>query len=85
MKRARVVLKGAKTYTLGNRRWIKDVPGIVKGDEAVKAYKQNGYFRVTILESKSKKKKPKRLNKESSSGSSPSKDEADSGEPVLRQ
>lgn len=52
--RARVVLTGARTYTLGGRRWIKDVPGLVVDDE-VKLYQQNGYFRVHVLQSKSEK------------------------------
>ncbi len=57
---ARVVLKKAKTYTLGGRRWIKDVPGRVEGEDQVKAYQENGYFSVTVLEGSKKKKKKKK-------------------------
>lgn len=46
---ARVVLKKSKTYTLGGKRWIKDVPQPVRGEENILAFQQNGYFHVTIL------------------------------------
>lgn len=58
MVRAKVVLRGARTYTLGGKRWIKDVPGIVNGD-AVKQFQENGYFYVAVLKSKDAKKTKK--------------------------
>ncbi len=47
--KARVVLKGAKTYTLGGKRWIKDVPNFVTDEKQVKEYQANGFFSVTVL------------------------------------
>lgn len=53
---ARVILRGCKTYQFGGKRWIKDVPGIVKGEENIKEYQNNGYFTVKVLEGKKSKK-----------------------------
>lgn len=50
MTTARVVLKGSRTYSLGGRRFIKDVPQIIQGDD-VASYKENGFFHVTMLKS----------------------------------
>ena len=55
--KAKVILRGAKTYNLGGMRWIKDVPKIVHGEDKVKEFKENGYFYVVMLKSKSDKKK----------------------------
>jgi hypothetical protein len=49
MSIARVTLKKAKTYTLGDRRWILDVPQIVRGEEDVLKYESNGHFHVKRL------------------------------------
>ena len=46
---ARVVLRKAMTYSLGGKRWIKDVPGIVKGESKIEVMKANGYFHVHVL------------------------------------
>jgi hypothetical protein len=46
---ARVVLRDAKTYTIRGRRWIKDVPGVVKGSSVIQSYQENGHFHVTVL------------------------------------
>ena len=54
--KAKVILRKARTYNLGGKRWIKDVPGIVHGD-AVKQYKENGYFYVAMLKDSGSKKK----------------------------
>jgi len=54
--KAKVILRGARTYTLGGKRWIKDVPGIVNGDD-VKQYKENAYFYVVMLKDSGPKKK----------------------------
>ena len=54
MTTARVILKQAQTYSLGGRRFIKDVPQIVTGDE-VDQFKNNGYFHVTMLKTAEKK------------------------------
>ena len=51
VQRARVVLRGSKTYNLGGKRWIKDVPIIING-KAVNTYKNNGHFHITMLKSK---------------------------------
>lgn len=66
MKRAKVILKGAKSYTLAGAKYIKDVPKIVKGEAAIEEFMNNGYFVVTHLESKVVKKKKKKLKEPSS-------------------
>lgn len=48
---ARVILKEARSYRQGGRRFIKDVPQTIKGEE-VTQYQNNGYFSVTILKGK---------------------------------
>ena len=61
---ARVTLRKAKTYNLGGKRWIKDVPQLVRGEEAVQEFQNNGYFRVHILEEGTKEiKKAKKVLK----------------------
>lgn len=50
---ARVILKGARSYRVGDRRFIKDVPQVIKGAE-VAQYEQNGYFHVAVLKGASK-------------------------------
>ena len=66
---ARVVLRKARTYQLGGRRWIKDVPGIVKGEELIKQYQENAYFHVSVLGgSDSKKSKAKDESKADDDG-----------------
>ena len=57
---ARVVLKKAKTYSLGGRRFIKDVPQTIKGEENIVEYQNNAYFHVAILDGKAKKKQAKK-------------------------
>ncbi len=52
MSTARVVLRGSETYKVQGRTWLKDVPGVVKGEDQVKSYEQNGYFHVKRLQSK---------------------------------
>ena len=42
--RAKVILKKSMTHITGGRRWIKDVPHIIVGDDAVKAFEENGFF-----------------------------------------
>lgn len=75
---ARVTLRKAKTYNLGGKRWIKDVPQLVRGEEAVKEFENNGYFRVHILrdgssEAKKAKKTLKRQKAATKTRSSKSK------------
>lgn len=48
---ARVILKEARSYRQGGRRFIKDVPQTIKGDD-VRQYLDNGYFHVSILKGK---------------------------------
>lgn len=50
---ARVILKGARSYRVGDRRFIKDVPQVIKGAE-VAQYEQNGYFHVAVMKGASK-------------------------------
>ncbi len=72
MAKARVVLRKAKTYQLGGKRWIKDVPMVVRGEENVAMYKSNGYFHVTMIKDKSEsseKSAKKKKSKKSKSGS----------------
>ena len=66
--KAKVILRGARTYNLGGKRWIKDVPNIIH-DDAIKQYKENGYFYVVILKSNGPKKK--KGSKESKPKSNP--------------
>jgi len=58
MTTARIVLRGAETYKVHGRTWIKGVPGVVKGEDQVKAFEQNGYFHVKRLESKKSAPQP---------------------------
>lgn len=53
MVQAKVILKGAKTYTLNGRRFIQDVPVLISG-EKVKEFQANGHFSVTMLKAKAK-------------------------------
>ena len=66
MLKAKVVLRGARTYTLGSKRWIKDVPCIVT-DDNIKQYKENGYFYVAMLQSSGSQKMEKSRKKLKSS------------------
>ena len=62
--RAKVVLKKCKTYILpgdiDSRRWIKDVPIVITGNEKVDAYTANAFFSVTRLKDLEDKKKKKK-------------------------
>lgn len=51
MSLARVTLKKAKTYALGSRRWVQDVPQMIRGEEEIQKYETNGHFQVKRLES----------------------------------
>ena len=67
---ARVILRGAKTYQFAGKRWIKDVPGIVKGESNIKQYQQNAYFIVKVLEGKKSKKEEPEIESKSEKKSS---------------
>lgn len=72
---ARVILKGAKSYNLGGKRFIQDVPVLINGEEEVKSFQQNGYFSVTMLKSKkieaaSKEEDEEDMDEEETSGKS---------------
>ncbi len=54
VERARVTLVGAATYKLGGKKFIKDLPKIVKGNE-IHQYKMCAYFSVASLSPKVKK------------------------------
>lgn len=54
MVNARVVLKKSKTYNLRGRRWIKDLPQMVKTEAELEQYMSNGFFHVTVLNRKTK-------------------------------
>ena len=56
MAKARVVLKKSKTYNFRKKRWIKDVPQIITGEDEVKAFQENGFFHTTILKSSKRKR-----------------------------
>ena len=56
---ARVVLKKAKTYSLGGKRYIKDVPVRIEGEDQIRSFQENAYFSVTVLEGKVGKRKGK--------------------------
>jgi len=66
IRRAKVILKKATTYTLAGRKFIKNVPAIVKGGAMVDEFKTNGFFKVTELEPKAVKKKKKSSDDEGS-------------------
>lgn len=53
--RARVTLVGAETYKLAGRKFIKDLPKVIKGSELIKQYRDCGYFSVSDLAPKMKK------------------------------
>lgn len=78
--KARVVLRGAKTYNLGGERFIKDVPKVVSGESKVKLYKQNAYFHVVELKSAAKKK-----SKSKDKDGGESKESKGSGKPSLKK
>lgn len=67
-RRARVVLRGARTYQLAGRRFIKDVPQLVVGDDLVETFMLNGYFHVTELEPQVAKKKKKKKSSSDDEG-----------------
>ena len=54
--KARVILKGAKTYKLHGRKWIKDVPVMLHDEDAIKEVQANGRYQVFILSAAKKKK-----------------------------
>lgn len=58
VKRAKVTLKGSKSYTLGGQQFVKDVPVIVKGS-LVDQFAANGYFKCVHLEAKAVEKSEK--------------------------
>lgn len=55
IQRAKVILKGAKTYTHAGRKFVKDVPVIIKGS-LCNEFKSNGYFKYVEIEPKEVKK-----------------------------
>jgi len=72
---AQVILKGAKTYTnpTDGKRWIKDVPQLVKGEEKIEGYKTNGYFYTHIIKKGDTDSEGKKSKKKSSKNKSKSK------------
>lgn len=48
-EQARVVLKKAKSYTVGSRRFLQDVPQIIRGEEEIQKYETNAHFHVKRL------------------------------------
>jgi len=56
VKRAKVILKGAKSYNVGGQRFVQNIPVIVKGS-MVDELKHNGYFKFTEMEPKIVEKK----------------------------
>ena len=52
--RARVTLVGAETYKLSGRKFIKDLPKVIKGEQLIKQYRDCGYFSVSDLSPKVK-------------------------------
>jgi len=72
VKRTRVVLREAKTYTLGGRKFIKDVPVVIVGEKG-EQFKLNAYFKCSTLEPKMKKVKKSKKTKSSKDGSSKKK------------
>lgn len=56
MAKARVVLKGASSYSVGGVRFLKGVPRVVSGKD-VELFKQNAYFHVVVLDEGKKAEK----------------------------
>lgn len=73
---ARVILKEARSYRQGGRRFIKDVPQIIRGDE-VKQFVDNGYFTVSILKGKDELDKSTSSSAPAKAPAKPAKDEDD--------
>jgi hypothetical protein len=65
--RARVVLKGCKTYVVGGKKWIKEVPKVIEGKGLIKSFQENGYFNVAVLKEKKKTKKAEAVAKDGGS------------------
>lgn len=82
---ARVILKEARSYRHGGRRFIKDVPQTIKGDE-VKEYLHNGFFSVTVLKGKEELEQPSSSSKpkEAPVKSSKDDDEDDDDKPAKK-
>lgn len=75
VKRAKVILKGSKTYKVNGRKFIKDVPEILKGS-IIDGFRTNGKFKVIDMEPKKVKKISKDSSKSKSSKDKPSKDKS---------
>lgn len=67
IRRAKVTLVKGKTYTLSSRKFIRNVPVIVRGSDCDE-FKNNGRFSCVEMEPKAKKKK-KVISDDDSSGS----------------
>ena len=76
MVQAKVILKGAKTYTLNGRRFIQDVPVIISDEKKVKEFQANGHFSVTLLKAK--------VKSEEAAAKSKAKDDDDDEEEVAQ-
>ena len=63
IRRAKVTLTKGKTYTLAGRKYIRNVPVIVRGS-LCDEFKYNGYFTCSELEPKPVKKKKKKSSDE---------------------
>ena len=65
IRRAKVTLKGCRSYKLNGKKWKKDMADIVKGNK-IDDFKNNGFFHVRELEPVEKKKKKKKDSESSS-------------------
>ena len=79
MVQAKVILKGAKTYTLNGRRFIQDVTVLISG-EKVKEFQANGHFSVTMLKAKAQADESEAKAKVKASASKSHDDDEDEDE-----
>lgn len=63
IRRAKVTLTKGKTYSLAGRKYIRNVPVIVRGS-LCDEFKNNGYFTCTELDPKPAKKKKNKSSDE---------------------
>jgi len=66
VRRAKVVLKGAKSYKLAGKSFKQNVPAVVKGSD-VDEFMNNSFFKCREIEPVEKEVKKKKKSSDSSS------------------
>ncbi len=67
MATARVTLRTAKSYKAGGKDFVKDVPTLVHGEDAIKGFEKNGHFVVKRLKDAETKEALKKAEREEES------------------